>query len=276
MQIDIGLRITLESAAPTPTILMLKVHPTRAHDLAAPEALQFDPPLRSWDYIDRYGNTCTRVTLPAGLCTITSRNSIADSGLPDTIPPDGAFTRIEDLPPDTLIYLLASRYCETDKLADFAWGRFGLGQAGLPTVRAICDFVHGHLKFDYMRASATRSAHESMQEGWAVCRDFAHLAIALCRCMGIPARYVAGYMGDIGVPPDDSPMDFSGWFECWLGDRWYTFDARHNRTRIGRIPIAYGRDAADVAITTTFGKVVLREFEVLTVEAKTAAVQARA
>jgi transglutaminase-like putative cysteine protease len=129
-------------------------------------------------------------------------------------------------------------------------------------VQAVCDFVHRHITFGYPFARPTRTASEAFSERQGVCRDFAHLAITLCRCLNIPARYCTGYLGDIRVPPDDSPMDFAGWFEAYLGGNWYTFDARNNTPRIGHVLIARGRDAADVAISLTFGPNVLEGFRV--------------
>ncbi len=165
-----------------------------------------------------------------------------------------------------MIYLLGSRYCDTDLLSDTAWQLFGGTPPGWARVQAICDHVHERLKFGYEYARPTRTAWDGFHEQLGVCRDFAHLAITLCRCMNIPARYCTGYLGDIGVPPDDTPMDFSAWFEVYLGGAWYTFDARHNAPRIGRILMARGRDATDVALTTTFGRCTLTGFTVHTYE----------
>lgn len=165
-----------------------------------------------------------------------------------------------------LPFLLPSRYCEADRLGPFAWSRFGQIPPGWGRVQAVCDYVHGHLRFNYEQARATRTALEAWEEGVGVCRDFTHLAITLCRCLNIPARYATGYLGDIGVPADPAPMDFSAWFEVWLGGRWFTFDARHNQRRIGRLVMARGRDAADCALTTTFGPHILRTFKVRTDE----------
>ena len=175
-------------------------------------------------------------------------------------------TPIASLPDDVLLFLVSSRYCDSDKLADFAWTRFGKMAGGSQRVQAICDFVHAKIRFSYPDASPTRCASDSMHEGVGVCRDFAHLAIALCRCMNIPARYCTGYLGDIGVPPDPAPMDFSGWFQVYLSGHWYTFDARHNHPRIGRILMGTGRDAADVALTTSFGRMDLVKFQVISDE----------
>ena len=165
-----------------------------------------------------------------------------------------------------MIYLLGSRYCETDRLSNTAWSLFGRVPKGWPLANAICDYVHDRIIFDYAHASPTKTAWDVHNERRGVCRDFAHLAVTLCRCMNIPARYCTGYLGDIGVPPDNAPMDFSAWFEVYLGGEWHTVDARHNVPRIGRILVARGRDAADVAISTTFGPNTLSKFRVITEE----------
>jgi transglutaminase-like putative cysteine protease len=170
---------------------------------------------------------------------------------------------VGDLPDEALTYLLGSRYCDTQKLSDQAWAMFGGIAGGWRRVQAICDYVHDRIEFGYHHARCDRTASEGHEERIGVCRDFAHLAVTLCRCTNIPARYCTGYLGDIGVPRDPAPMDFSAWFEVLLDGRWYTFDARHNHPRIGRIVIARGRDAADVAISTTFGSAALARFTVV-------------
>jgi transglutaminase-like putative cysteine protease len=217
-------------------------------------------------YIDHFGNRVTRVEVPAGRVAFSNRFVIHDSGEPDVTPPDSEMTPIVDLPDDVLLFLIQSRYCDSDTLADFAWANFGTMSGGWQRVQAICDFVHTKIRFSYPDARPTRSASDSMYEGIGVCRDFAHLAITLCRCMNIPARYCTGYLGDIGVPVDPNPMDFSGWAEVFLSGRWYSIDARHNHPRIGRIVMGRGRDAADVAISTAFGIANLARFEVVTQE----------
>ena len=247
-------------------ILMLNVHYSRVPDLIIPDYLVIDPPRPIRAYRDSFGNWCSRVVAPIGSMRLSADALIHDSALPDVVAPQATETPVESLPEEALLFLLASRYCETDRLSTIAWELFAHAPSGWGRVQAICDFVHNRLKFGYEHARSTRTAWEAYQERIGVCRDFAHLAIALCRCMNIPARYCTGYLGDIGVPPVDAPMDFSGWFEAYLGDRWYTFDARHNVPRIGRILIARGRDAADVAISTTFGPNVLKSFKVWTDE----------
>lgn len=266
MLIEAGYDIAFRCPAQTPMLLQLSVHPSRDADLLTPDRIAFDPPLPTRSYIDHFGNRVTRVEIPAGLVTFSDRFVIHDSGQPDEPLPHTEMTPIADLPDDVLLFLLQSRYCDSDKLADFAWAQFGKMSGGSERVQAICDFVHGKIRFSYPDARPTRSAADSMDEGIGVCRDFAHLAIALCRCMNIPARYCTGYLGDIGVPVDINPMDFSGWAEVFLDGRWYTIDARHNHPRIGRIVMGRGRDAADVAMSTAFGIANLARFEVVTQE----------
>jgi transglutaminase-like putative cysteine protease len=266
MHIRAGYSLSYDCPQPTPMLLCLNIHPTRRADLLTPQVLHFSPQLESWDYTDAFGNVCTRVTAPAGRTTISTEFEIYDSGAPDHVPFDAGQHDIRDLPDGVLVFLLGSRYCETDRLSNIAWSKFGQTPPGWPRVQAILDFVHGHIHFDYQRADATRSAYGAYVDQIGVCRDFAHLALTLCRCMNIPARYCTGYMGDIGIPPVPGPMDFSGWFEVYLGGHWYTADARSNKPRIGRILMAIGRDATDVAISTQFGPAILSEFKVVTDE----------
>jgi transglutaminase-like putative cysteine protease len=266
MLIEAGYNISFECPAQTPMLLQLSIHPSRDADLLTPDSIKSDPPLGMRSYIDHFGNRVTRVEAPAGLVAFSNRFVIHDSGEPDETAPDKQMTAIDDLPDDVLLFLLQSRYCDSDSLADFAWSNFGMMSGGRQRVQAICDFVHAKIRFSYPDARPTRSASDSMHEGIGVCRDFAHLAITLCRCMNIPARYCTGYLGDIGVPVDPNPMDFSGWAEVFLDGRWYSIDARHNHPRVGRIVMGRGRDAADVAISTAFGIAKLAHFEVVTQE----------
>jgi transglutaminase-like putative cysteine protease len=264
VRIRVGYELTYECAQPTFMILMLNVHYSRAPDLELPDHIITAPPMPLAGYRDSFGNWCTRIVAPAGRITISADAVVRDGGEPDAVPLGARQTPVEQLPDDALIFLLPSRYCETDRLMDTAWAHFGTTPAGWPRVQAICDYVHARVKFGYQHASVFRTAHGAHEEMRGVCRDFAHLALTLCRCMNIPARYCTGYLGDIGVPPSDSPMDFSGWFEVFLDGQWHTVDARHNTPRIGRILIARGRDAADVAISTTFGPNRLTGFKVWT------------
>jgi len=266
MKIQVGYELLYELPQPTPMILTLNIHYSRAADLVRPDHILTFPsvPLRS--YRDGFGNWCTRLVAPVGQFRIASDTVVNDSGIAEAVAPWAEQVPADSLPEETLVYLLGSRYCETDLLSETAWQMFSQGPTGWHRVQAICDFVHGHIKFGYEFASPTKTAFGAFKEGRGVCRDFAHLAITLCRCLNIPARYCTGYLGDIGVPPVDAPMDFAGWFEAFLGGQWFTFDARNNRPRIGRVLIARGRDAADVAIATTFGPNTLRSFLVRTAE----------
>jgi transglutaminase-like putative cysteine protease len=267
MQIKIGYDISLKLAIPSAVLYTLYIHPSREKDLVAPENFRIEPDLPIEIYQDLHGNKCGRLFAPAGLLRFTSSAVISDSGLPDVHEPNAIQHPVQELPIDVLPYVLPSRYCDSDsRLLDLAWNHFGATPLGWARVQAICDFVHRHLRFDYQKARANRTASDAFKERVGVCRDFTHLAIAFCRCMNIPARYATGYLGDIGVPKDPSPMDFSAWFEVYLGGRWYTFDARHNVRRIGRIVMARGRDASDVALTTVFGANTLAHFEVFTDE----------
>jgi transglutaminase-like putative cysteine protease len=266
MQIRAGFEIAYECPQATPMVLMLTVHPTRLPDLTAPHRIIFEPPVAARDYRDAYGNACTRIVAPPGRLTVSADFVANDPGTPDIVELDAEQIPIPELPDDVLVYLLGSRYCDTDHLATQAWALFGNGPTGWGRVQAICDYVNERLSFGYQHASATRTAWDGFREQRGVCRDFAHLAITLCRCMNIPARYCTGYLGDIGIPPAPEPMDFSAWFEAYLGGRWYTFDARHNTPRIGRILMARGRDATDVALSTSFGQTRLVGFQVHTDE----------
>src|SRR6202140_234747 len=246
--------------------LMLSIDPARRGDLLSQHRIQFSPNIPSRDYVDMFGNTCTRIVAPAGLIEMRNDFLISDSGLPDDVVPDARQLAVDELPDDVLIYLLGSRYCDTEKLSNLAWSLFGGTTPGWQRVQAICDYVHQRICFGYHHARSDRTASEGHEERIGVCRDFAHLAVTLCRSVNIPARYSRGSPGDIGVPADPAPMDFSAWFEVYLDGRWFTFDARHNHPRIGRIVIARGRDAADVAISTNFGPVQLVRFSVITEE----------
>jgi transglutaminase-like putative cysteine protease len=250
--------------------LALSIEPARERDLLSVHVIRFTPGVAFRNYSDMFGNTCTRIVAPAGLIEIRNEFLISDSGLPDEVAPDARQLDVAELPDDVLVYLLGSRYCDTQKLSDLAWSLFGNVKPGWQRVQAICDYAHQRISFGYHHARCDRTASEGHEERVGVCRDFAHLAVTLCRCMNIPARYCTGYLGDIGVPVDPAPMDFSAWFEVYLDGRWYTFDARHNHPRIGRIVMARGRDAADVAISTTFGVAELVRFAVITEEVASA------
>lgn len=265
MLIRLGYSITYGLPQPTPMVLTLDIHESRRTDIIAIEGLYLpDVPVRR--YRDGFGNICARLVAPAGTLTVRADAVVQDDGLPDLVVPDAMEDPVDAMPDEVLQFLLGSRYCETDLLMARAWELFGPVPPGWQRVQAICNHVHERIRFGYEHADCTRSASQALAQGHGVCRDFAHAAIALCRCMNIPARYCTGYLGDIGIPPVDAPMDFSAWFEVWLGGRWYTFDARHNTPRIGRVLIARGRDASDVAISTSFGAAQLLSFNVWTDE----------
>jgi transglutaminase-like putative cysteine protease len=266
MKIRTGFDIDYDCPHPVPMLLVLSAHPSRMQDVIGKHVITFAPPIESHDYHDMFDNIVTRIVAPTGKLTISLDFIIADSGLPDPVVLDAVQHRVEELPDDVLVYLLGSRYCDTDKLHDLAWQLFGNTAPGWGRVQAIVDYVHNRITFGYQYADATRTAFDGHTGRVGVCRDFAHLAVALCRCLNVPARYCTGYLGDIGVPPVDAPMDFSAWFEVYLGGAWHTFDARHNKPRIGRVVMARGRDATDVAITTTFGTCLLSRFDVHTDE----------
>jgi transglutaminase-like putative cysteine protease len=266
VKIHVGYELQYDLPQQTPMILTLNVHHTRASDLAGPDYMRTTPSVPTAAYRDGFGNWCTRLVAPQGRFVVTGAAFVNDTGAPDPVVPDAVQHVIHQLPEESLVFLLGSRYCETDKLSAIAWNQFSNLPYGWARVQGICDFVHQHIKFGYEFANPTKTAWEVFHERRGVCRDFAHLAIAFCRCMNIPARYCTGYLGDIGRPPDPSPMDFAGWFEAFLGGAWHTFDPRNNVPRIGRVLIARGRDAADVAISTTFGPNTLASFRVWTDE----------
>ncbi len=267
MLIRIGFDLTFEIAAPTPMLLLLNVHPSRFASLRGPEALQVDPFVPIEHFVDSFGNSCGRIVAPPGQLRFQNDAVVYDDGKPDAFDPSAQQHFVDQLPTDTLQFLMSSRYCEVDLLKDVAWQLFSKAAPGVERVAAVCEWVHANVKFGYEHASPTRSAADVYRDRLGVCRDFTHLAIAFCRCLNIPARYATGYLGEIGVPPAP-PGDFSAWFEVYLGGRWWTRDARHNMRRIGRVLMAHGRDATDVALTTAFGVATLQKFTVWTDEVK--------
>jgi transglutaminase-like putative cysteine protease len=246
-------------------IFNVRVHSTRVSDLVGPDDLVVDPPVPITGYRDSFGNGCARLLAPTGRTRVCADAIVNDPGTPDVVVPHARQVPVNELPEDSLQFLLGSRYCETDRLSETAWSLFAQAPTGWARVQAICDYVHRHIAFGYQHARKTRTALEAFHDRTGVCRDYAHLAVAFCRAMNIPARYCTGYLGDIGVPPE-SPMDFAAWFEAFLDGHWYTFDPRNNTPRIGRVLIARGRDAGDVAISTTFGPNTLTSFRVWTDE----------
>jgi transglutaminase-like putative cysteine protease len=266
MRIRVGYEFIYSFPQPTPVLLTVGIHYSRANDVIVPDQLTTDPPLQSTSYRDGFGNWCSRFVAPPGRIRIRSAGLVRDNGLLDPVAPFAQQHSVQDLPEDTLVFLLGSRYCETDLLSPVAWQLFSQTQRGWPLVQAICDYVHNHINFDYQNARPTRSAWEAYNERSGVCRDFAHLAIAFCRAMNIPARYCTGYLGDTGVAPPYGVPDLAAWMEVYIGGGWYIFDPRNNVPRIGRVLIARGRDAADVAIVTTFGPNTLERFTIWTDE----------
>lgn len=266
MQLRVGYELIYSFPQPTPIILVVNVHDSRARDILISDALTTDPAIPIKAYRDVFGNQCNRLMAPAGRLRMSTDAVVRDSGLPDPPPQFATQDSVEDLPAETLVFLLGSRYCETDLLSQVAWQLFASTPPGYPRVQAICDYVHHHIRFDYQQASATRSATQVFAQRIGVCRDYAHLAITFCRCMNIPARYCTGYLSDIGTPLPYPPGDFAAWIEVWVGGQWQLFDPRNNVPRMGRILMARGRDASDVAIATTFGPNTLESFRVWTDE----------
>jgi transglutaminase-like putative cysteine protease len=260
--IRVGYDIVFEHPQVTPIIAMLHLHPSCRAQIRRDEYLLVDPQVPLSHYLDGFGNRCSRLTSPAGPLRFWNDAVLEDDGRPEAHSPGAKQHEIHELPYDAIEFLIASRYCEVDRMVETAWQLFGAVPAGWARVQAVCDYVHGLIRFDYLQARSTRSAFEAHAERVGVCRDFAHLAITLCRCLNIPARYCTGYLGDIGVPAVPSPMDFSAWFEVYLGNAWHVMDARHNVPRVGRVLMARGRDAADVALLTSFGPSRLQRFNV--------------
>jgi len=266
MQLRVGYELIYECPQPTPMMLMLNIHHTRASDIVIPDYLTTNPSVPITFYRDAFGNWCSRIVAPAGRTRLSATAVVNDSGIPEPTSRSDRHQAVQALPDECLQFLLGSRYCETDRLSDVAWSLFDRARGGAQQVQAICDYVHQHITFGYESARSTRTAWEVFTERKGVCRDFAHLAVAFCRCMNIPARYCTGYLGDVGMPPPYGPMDFAAWFEAYVDGHWHTFDPRNNVPRIGRVLIARGRDAADVAISTAFGACSLQRFMVRTDE----------
>lgn len=266
MQFRVGYELRYSFPQPTPIILVVNIHDSRASDIVVPDWLTTEPSLPITTYRDAFGNQCRRVLAPPGRLRLTADSVVNDTGQPDECVYTAGQDTVQDLPEETLVFLLGSRYCETDLLSETAWQLFSGTVPGYHRVQAICEFVHNHISFNSQNARATRSATEAFNERSGVCRDYAHLAIAFCRCMNIPARYCTGYLSDVGTSPPYAAGDFAAWFEAWVGGRWHLFDPRNNVPRIGRILMARGRDACDVAITTTFGPNTLESFRVWTDE----------
>jgi transglutaminase-like putative cysteine protease len=263
MLIRIGFEIEVACPKPTPMLLALYPHPDVPPPTAGTCEAHADPATPIETYADPFGNRCGRLVAPEGRLFLWSDCIVPNDGTPDAFDWSAVQTPVPDLPPDTLGFLVPSRYCESDLLADDAWRLFGTAPTGWARVQAIANWVHNHVLFDYRFGRPTKTAADVFREGTGVCRDFAHLFVALCRAMNFPARYVSGYLGDIGVEPGGAG-DFSAWAEVYVGGRWHVFDARYNTPRIGRIPMVRGRDAADVGLVTGFGAHTLRRLKVWT------------
>jgi transglutaminase-like putative cysteine protease len=262
MIVRLGYDIQFDLAAPVAMVALLNVHPSRVADLLEPDELLVEPAVQIDSFIDSFGNRCTRFLAQTGSLRLSNSTLISDSGLPDEINPDAREIPVQDLPHDVIRYLYNSRYCEVDRFSVIALELFGAIPPGWSRVQAICDWIHSRVTFGYQYARPTKTALDVYTERFGVCRDFQHLAVTMCRALNIPARYVTGYLGDIGIPVTGI-MDFSAWFEVYLEHRWWAFDARNNQPRIGRILMAAGRDASDVAITTSFGMANLTHFTVV-------------
>jgi transglutaminase-like putative cysteine protease len=269
MLLRLGYDMRFEVPEPAACVAQLRIHPSRMAGLREHDDVVVAPQIPLEEYIDSFGNRCTRFLAPSGGLQLSTTTLFEDSGQPDPVNPHAAAHPIAELPADTLRFLLPSRYCEVDALAAAAFDLFGSTAPGWQRVQTICDWVHEKVMFGYPYARPTKTALDVFTERKGVCRDFQHLAVTFCRAMGIPARYAAGYLGDIGIPPSPSPMDFSAWFEVYLENQWWAFDARHNTPRIGRILMATGRDAADVAFFTSFGTANLTGFLVISEEVRT-------
>jgi transglutaminase-like putative cysteine protease len=268
VRIRVGSELTFEFEQATPVVAILNVHSSRVSDLERPDYLVTFPSVPVEGYRDAFGNWCNRFLAPPGTFSMRTETIVRDTGRWDSEGADEAARQVtvQELPAESLQFLMGSRYCETDLLSEEAWKLFGDKPLGWPRVQAIVEFVHDHLRFGYEHSRATRTAWQAYNEGLGVCRDFAHLALTFCRCLNIPARYCTGYISDIGLPPPHAPQDFAAWVEVFLGGRWHMFDPRNNDARIGRILVARGRDAADVPLTVTFGPNKLIGFKVITEE----------
>lgn len=262
MQIRVGYEIIYDCPQPTPMILALHIHSTRVSDIVIPDHLIISPSIPITAYRDAFGNWCSRIVAPQGEMRLSADAVLNDNGERDPVNLTAHQHEVQDLPEETLVFLLGSRYCETDRLSNTAWQLFGHTPLGWGRVQAICDYVHDHIAFGYEHARFTKTAWEVFDEKAGVCRDYTHLAIAFCRCMNIPARYCTGYLSDIGMPPPYGTMDFAAWMEVYLDNQWWIFDPRNNVRCIGRILVARGRDASDVAISTTFGPNTLKSFRI--------------
>ncbi|HWE62937.1 MAG TPA: transglutaminase family protein [Chloroflexota bacterium] len=261
MQVRIGCEFQYEVPVETPSVVQVQPHEVGDHRLIR-ETWETTPGIAGALYHDLYGNTCRRLILPKGAVTLRYDAICEVPDRFDEIAEDAEEIPIADLPDEALIYTMPSRYCLSDVLGNTAWALFGQAKPGWARVQAICDWVHHNLRFQYGTSTPLTTAVDVYVAREGVCRDFTQLGISFCRALNIPARYVFGYLPDIGVPPPDAPMDFCAWFEAYLGDRWYTFDPRNNAPRTARVVIGRGRDALDVAMVTSYGAPRLTKMEV--------------
>lgn len=263
MRIRIGFEIAVTCKQPTPMLLALYPHTSNNRQVIGSDRLRTEPETPLDLFVDGFANRWARMEAPVGTTRMWSDCIMADTGLPDEFNWDARQHEIAELPPASLLYLKASRFCESDELIEPAWELFGETQPGWARVQAICNWVHNNVLFDYRFGRPTKTAVDVFREGTGVCRDFAHIFIALCRAMNLPARYASGYLSDVGAPVA-GVGDFCAWAEVFIDGRWYTFDPRHNTPRIGRIMMVRGRDAVDVPMITVFGFYELTFFKVWT------------
>jgi transglutaminase-like putative cysteine protease len=266
MLLRLGYDMHFDVPEPVACVAQLRIHPSRTAGLCEPDRVRVEPEISLEEYTDSFGNLCTRFLAPRGTLRLMNDFHFEDPRLPDAVNPHAAAHPIAELPHEVLRFLLPSRYCEVDSLTPTAFDLFGGTAPNWERVQAVCDWVHDKVAFGYSFARSNKTALDVFTERQGVCRDFQHLAITFCRALGIPARYAAGYLGDIGIPAAPYPMDFSAWFEVYLESRWWALDARHNTPRIGRVLMATGRDATDVAFFTSFGTTHLRKFLVVAEE----------
>jgi transglutaminase-like putative cysteine protease len=263
MILRLGYDIEFDIPAPVAMVALLNVHPSRVADLRAPDEISIQPATPTESFVDSFENRCVRFVAQPGSLRLSNSTQLYDVGLLDAVSWAAREVPVQELPHEALSYLYNSRYCEVDRFSTIALELFGGISPGWSRVQAVCDWVHSKVSFGYQYARPTKSALDVFTERFGVCRDFQHLAVTMCRALNIPARYATGYLGDIGVPASLDAMDFSAWFEVYLEDRWWTFDARNNRPRLGRVLMATGRDASDVAMTTSFGVANLKQFRVI-------------
>jgi len=264
LHIRVGFELSLVVHQPTLVMLLLNVHYSRVPDLVMPEYIDTFPYVELNQFPDENNNKMTSVILPPGQTTFKILSFVKDSGNLDVIDQNACHTPVQCLPHNVLKFLIGSRYCETDLMSEIAWELFGSFPNGWARVQAAADWIHNNVTFDLRKADCYQSAVQTFTRRTGVCRDFAHLLITFCRAMNFPARYIHGYIGDIGIDKSPDPMDFSAWTEIFFNNRWYTFDAIHNTPRIGRVAIAKGMDAADSAIVTSYGQHTLVGWKVIT------------